>query len=84
MRLINYVRREVAAGRDPLPAVKAATGPGAAPGPNPWDGDDYLMPVLPEDPLLFHDYEQYYSEGWVVGRVPLGGWVGGCHWGTGS
>lgn len=50
---INFVRAEVAAGRDPRPAVMAAElGPKA-----PWAGDRYLQPVMAEDPLLFHDWQ---------------------------
>ncbi|KAG1666582.1 hypothetical protein FOA52_000549 [Chlamydomonas sp. UWO 241] len=51
-RCINYVREEVAAGRDPLPALKA--GDTSA-----WRGDDALLkPVLSDDALLFYDYEE--------------------------
>ncbi|KAK9835065.1 hypothetical protein WJX81_008355 [Elliptochloris bilobata] len=48
---INFTRTEVAAGRDPRPAL-ASTTQGF-----PWAGDRYLQPVLPDDPLLCHDWQ---------------------------
>ncbi|KAK9823570.1 hypothetical protein WJX72_003898 [[Myrmecia] bisecta] len=55
IRCINFIRSEVAAGRDPLPALAEAAGaPGQ--GARPWDDDKYLQPVLAEDALLFHDF----------------------------
>jgi hypothetical protein len=67
MKVINYIRREVAAGRDPLPglAAAAAASAGSTAGSSnssssrlPWSSDDYLAPVLPGDPLLTYDYEE--------------------------
>lgn len=59
IRCINYIRSEVAAARDPRPHLAAAVGadPGASGNP-PWDADTYMRPVLPEDPLLFHEYDE--------------------------
>jgi hypothetical protein len=48
IKLINYVRSEVGAGRDPRPAVNAAT----AGAPAPWADDAYLQPALLDDPLI--------------------------------
>ncbi|CAG9465853.1 unnamed protein product [Pedinophyceae sp. YPF-701] len=66
IRLVNYIRSEVAAGRDPRPAL-AAVPAGAAVCAAPWGEDEYLIPVLPEDPLLFADLGQVLDE-----RIPDG------------
>ena len=50
---INFIRAEVAAGRDPRPAVARA----GRDAPVPWSGERYLKPVLPNDPLLAYDWE---------------------------
>lgn len=53
--MINYIRGEVKAGRDPRPALKAAA---AAPdAPRPWASDAFLAPVLPDDTVLFYDFD---------------------------
>ena len=59
IRAVNFARREVAAGRDPLPALRAAAaaGPGGAAA-WPWAGDEFLAPALPDDPLLGYDYDE--------------------------
>jgi TolA-binding protein len=57
IRVINYTRAEVAAGRDPLPTLAAAAAAPGAPQP-PWQDDKYLIPVLPEDPLLAYDFAE--------------------------
>ena len=64
MKVVNYVRGEVAAGRDPLAGL--AAGPGCC------ADERYLQPVEPQDPLLFYDFEDVISGWWVGGRV------GGC------
>jgi hypothetical protein len=51
MRVINFIRAQVAAGGDPLPALRRS-------GERPWQSDDHLTPVLPDDALLFHDWEE--------------------------
>ncbi len=62
IRVVNFIRREVAAGMDPLPVL---AGQHTTP---PWAADEFLAPVLPDDPLITYDYEQ---EGDRWGRVPL-------------
>lgn len=57
IRCVNYIRSEVSAKRDPRPALAAAAQGGAAGGPKPWDGDQYMKPVLDDDPLLFYEYD---------------------------
>jgi hypothetical protein len=58
--LVNYVRSEVAAGRDPRPALAAeAARPGGGDGAaRPWGGDAHLAPFLADDPLLGYDYDE--------------------------
>ncbi|KAG2501748.1 hypothetical protein HYH03_000248 [Edaphochlamys debaryana] len=55
IRVINYCRTEVAAGRDPLSVFAAA---GGAAGPQPWRDDRYLVPALEDDALLCYDFEE--------------------------
>jgi hypothetical protein len=57
IRVINYSRAEVAAGRDPLPTL-AAAGTAAGASQPPWQDDKYLIPVLPDDPLLAYDFAE--------------------------
>lgn len=57
IRCVNYIRSEVLAQRDPRPALAAAAAGGAAGSAKPWDGDQYMRPVLADDPLLFHEYD---------------------------
>jgi protein arginine N-methyltransferase 3 len=54
IRLINYIRAVVAVGQDPLPALQGGT--------QPWSDDAYLRPFLPDDGLLFHDWEEDEEE----------------------
>lgn len=56
IRCINYIRSEVVAQRDPLPALAVAAQSGGA-GPQPWEQDQYMKPALDDDALLFHDFE---------------------------
>jgi hypothetical protein len=67
IRLINYIRRSVAAGTDPRPALEAAVSAGAG-AQRPWGADEFLAPVIDDDPLLGYDYdEDAAEEGWVSG-----------------
>ena len=56
IRVINYIRSEIQSGHDPLPALLGASE--AAP----WDGDCYLKPVLQDDAMLMHDFEEEVDE----------------------
>ncbi len=56
IRCINFIRSEGAAGRDPRPTLAEAAAAPSQTG-QPWDDDRYLQPVLPEDALLFHDFD---------------------------
>ena len=49
IRVINYVRQEVAKGNKPAGTLTA--------GARPWDEDKYLQPVLLDDGLLQCDFE---------------------------
>ncbi len=54
IRCVNFIRSEVAAGKSPLQALlrdNFAAQP-------PWEKDEYMRPVLPEDPLLFYDFDE--------------------------
>jgi type I protein arginine methyltransferase len=51
--VINYIRTEVAAGRDPLPTLTSNTAHLSA---APWSDDAFLCPVLANDELLLHDW----------------------------
>ena len=50
IKCINFIRRAVADGTDPLPQVQA--------GPDAFKDDQYLQPVRGDDALLFHDFSQ--------------------------
>lgn len=51
-RCINFIRRSVAEGTDPLPSLAAGSSSSV------WRGnDDYLKPVMEDDALLFFDYD---------------------------
>lgn len=52
---VNYIRNEVAAGRNPVGALNAAAA--ASSEQRPWADDRYLQPVLEDDALLFFDYD---------------------------
>ena len=52
IRCINYIRTEVAAGRLSLEALNDQTS-----SERPWQKDEYMHPVLPDDPLLFYDFD---------------------------
>lgn len=69
IKLVNFFRSEAAAGRDPLPAL--------AGGSRPWDADAYFQPVLPDDGLLFHDWEAAEEEAEGGGGGETAGLLGG-------
>lgn len=52
VRCINYIRAEVAAGRFTVSALSDRTTSG-----RPWQKDEYMHPTLPQDPLLFYDFD---------------------------
>ncbi|KXZ55523.1 hypothetical protein GPECTOR_2g1072 [Gonium pectorale] len=59
IRVINYIRSEVAAGRDPLPALASTSGrAGGGGGAAAWSDDRYLVPAMEDDALLFYDFEE--------------------------
>ena len=71
-RVINYVRSEVAAGRDPRPQLTAAAASadsGDPHTPHPWSGDAYLVPVLPDDALMFYEFDEEDGGGGVSGAA---------------
>jgi len=59
IKVVNYVRSSVRSGQDPRPTLAAVRSGSTA---QPWDKDEYLIPVLPEDPLLFADLGQSVDE----------------------
>lgn len=48
-KLINYIRSEVASGRDPKSTLQTSD--------TPWNDEKFLTPVLPDDGLLLHDWD---------------------------
>lgn len=50
IRVVNYIRSEVAAGREPRGALSGEH--------QPWAGDKFLQPVLANDALLMHDFDE--------------------------
>ena len=52
IRCINYIRTEVAAGRLSVEALN-----GQISGERPWQQDQYMHPALPDDPMLFHEFD---------------------------
>ncbi|KAG7670172.1 hypothetical protein Ndes2526A_g06504 [Nannochloris sp. 'desiccata'] len=52
LKVINYIRTEVAAGRDPRPLLTLVSSNTSAP----WSDDAFLCPVLANDELLLHDW----------------------------
>ena len=51
IKCINYIRESVKAGRDPRSELACAV---STPH-KPWQDDKYLIPVLPDDAMLFHE-----------------------------
>ncbi|KAL1498887.1 hypothetical protein AB1Y20_013411 [Prymnesium parvum] len=50
VKLVNFVRASVIAGASPADVLAAV---GGAEAPRPWEDEKYLVPVLPDDPLLY-------------------------------
>ena len=50
IRVVNFIRSEVAALRDPRGALNGED--------QPWAGDQFLQSVLPDDALLMHDFDE--------------------------
>jgi hypothetical protein len=76
IRVINFIRREVAAGRDPLPPLVASgqQQQGAA---KPWAGDEFLNPALPDDPLITYDYGEQQQLELGLGQLGISSRWGG-------
>lgn len=51
IKVINFIRKHVAEGKDPLAALEDLNS-------FPWDNDVHLQPVLENDEFLFHDWEE--------------------------
>lgn len=67
IRLINFIRRKVASGADPLPVLKDAVSGENSASSWPWSSDEYLAPYLEDDPLLGYDYDEDAAEkGWAA------------------
>jgi len=54
IRCVNFIRSEVAAGKSPLQALLRDNSAAQ----RPWEKDEYMRPVLPDDPLLFYDFDE--------------------------
>ncbi len=54
IRCVNFIRSEVAAGNSPLQALLRDNSAAQ----RPWEKDEYMHPVLPEDPLLYYDFDE--------------------------
>ena len=52
IKCINFIRTNVSQGRDPRSELAGAVSTPE----KPWKDDTYLMPVLPDDAMLFHDF----------------------------
>ncbi|WIA42932.1 hypothetical protein OEZ86_008845 [Tetradesmus obliquus] len=63
IRVINFIRREVAGGRDPLPALVASGQQQQGGAAAPWAGDEFLNPTLQDDPLITYDYDEQQQLG---------------------
>lgn len=81
IRVINFIRCEVAGGRDPLPALVASAQQQQGAAAAPWAGDEYLTPSLQDDPLITYDYDeqqllllaarQPWARPWAWALLPL-------------
>lgn len=63
LKCINYIRRTVADGTDPLPSLKQ--------GPEAFADDKYLQPILEDDGLLCHDFTEGQDGGCDTCDAPL-------------
>ena len=52
IRCINYIRTSVSQSRDPRSELAGAVSTPE----KPWRDDKYLIPVLPDDAMLFHEF----------------------------
>ncbi len=59
IQVINYIRSEVAAGRDPRPTLKTITAQHTATATAPWCTEKYLIPAKEDDALLFYEYDEW-------------------------
>ncbi len=50
LQVINFIRAQVASGRDPRPELQAGSS-------KPWQDEKYLQTVMEEDALLMYDFE---------------------------
>mmetsp|Transcript_10611 Transcript_10611/g.26766 ORF Transcript_10611/g.26766 Transcript_10611/m.26766 type:complete len:561 (+) Transcript_10611:325-2007(+) len=65
IKCVNFVRATVAAGEDPLPALRKTEGP------LPFADDRWLQPVLEDDGLMFYDFEGAAPSG-ETSQAPAG------------
>lgn len=72
IRLINYIRSEVAAGKNPLPVLAAGGSSGAVP----WLDDQYLVPTMKDDAMLSYDFEDVAAT--AAGTSMFSGTFSGC------
>lgn len=80
IRVINFIRAEVAAGRDPRPALSTAAAGSSSAGTEagaaaPWSSDTFLQPVLADDPLLTYDFDDEQQQ-----QDRLAAAMGGLRW----
>lgn len=54
IRCINFIRAETAAGRNPVKQLDTSLRTGK----HCWNSDDYMRPTMPDDALLFFDFDQ--------------------------
>jgi hypothetical protein len=84
IRVINFIRREVAAGRDPLPALVASGQQQQEGAAKPWAGDELLNPTLPDDPLITYDYEEQQQLEQEMGQLGINRWAPVQHYSSKS
>ncbi len=60
IQCVNFIRNEVAAGRDALPqlAAAAAAPTRSAEHSRPWREERYLIPFMQDDALLLYSYDE--------------------------
>lgn len=62
IKLINYIRSEVASGRDPRDEIKLSTNHNKEIK-VPWDSEHYLTPVMEDDLYVFFDWNDETTDG---------------------
>ncbi len=72
IQVINYIRAEVAAQRDPLPALQQAAVSPATTALRPWDDERFLIPTRPDDALLFYSFDEWTGGGDADAAAPPG------------